>query len=128
MKSYFCSNPDRPSKIQGLGNVFSILPASVRIERREAPWPGPVQAQARAVGHQTRRGLIVHDLEDKGNQFCKLTTKETVDGERATAAQFNRCLAMVRVASSGALASRRSSTALPFSPQPPPWVNCFGHR
>jgi hypothetical protein len=78
--------------------------------------------------HQTRRSLILHDLEDKGNPFCKLMAKETVDGERAMAAWFGRHLAMVRVASGGAAALRSSSTTLPCSPQAPPSVNCFGRR
>jgi hypothetical protein len=85
-------------------------------------------AQARAMGHQTRWGLTLCDLEDKGHPFCKLTTKETVEGERAMASRFGRCLVIVRMASIGALASRSSSTASPCSPQAPPWVNCFRHR
>jgi hypothetical protein len=39
------------------------------------------RAQARATVHETRQGLTLRDLEDKGNQFCKLTVKETVEGE-----------------------------------------------
>jgi hypothetical protein len=27
--------------------------------------------------HETQRGLILHDLEDKGDSFCKLTMVET---------------------------------------------------
>jgi hypothetical protein len=53
------------------------------------------RAQARATEHKTRRGLTLRDLEDKGNPFCKLTTKETVEGERATVMWFGRCLVMV---------------------------------
>jgi hypothetical protein len=45
-RSYFCYNPDHPSKIERLGIVFSIWPASARTERREAPWPGLGQAEA----------------------------------------------------------------------------------
>jgi hypothetical protein len=86
------------------------------------------QAQARVMVHKTRWGLTLRDLEDKGNRFCKITAKETVEGEGAMTARFGRHLAMVRVASGGALTSRSSSTALPCSPQAPPWVNCFGHR
>jgi hypothetical protein len=65
--------------------------------------------------------LTLRDLEDKGNLFCKPTTKETVEGERATVTRFVRRLVMVRTASGGALASRSSFTALPCSPQAPPW-------
>jgi hypothetical protein len=53
--------------------------------------------------------------------------KEMVEGEWSTAARFGRCLATVRTASGGAPTSRSSSTALPCSPQAPPWVNSFGH-
>jgi hypothetical protein len=64
--------------------------------------------------------LTLRDLEDKGNPFCKLTVKETVEGEQATAAWFGRRLATVRVASGGALALRNNSTASPYSPHAPP--------
>jgi hypothetical protein len=84
------------------------------------------RAQAPAMVHETWWGLTLRDLEDKGNPFCKLTMRETIEGERATAARFGRRLAMVRTASGGALASRSSFTALPCSPQAPPWVNCLG--
>jgi hypothetical protein len=76
------------------------------------------QAQAQATLHGTWWGLTLHDVEDKGNPFCKLTLKETVEGERAMAERFSRCLAMARVA---------SDNALPCSSQAPPWVNCFAH-
>jgi hypothetical protein len=64
----------------------------------------------------------------QGDPFCKLTAKETVDGECVTAARFGQCFATVRAASGGALALRTSSTASPCNPQAPPWVNCFGRR
>jgi hypothetical protein len=83
-------------------------------------------AQAWATGHQTWWSLTLRDLEDKGNPFCKHTAKETVEGERVTTARFGWRLAMVRTPSGVAPASRNSSTALPCSPQAPPWVNCFG--
>jgi hypothetical protein len=86
------------------------------------------RAQARATGHQTRWSLTLHDIEDEGNPFCKLTATETIEGERATMMRFSRRLVMVRMASSSAPASRSSSTASPCSPQAPHWVNCFGHR
>jgi hypothetical protein len=80
------------------------------------------------MGHQTRRDLILYDLEDKVNSFCKLTMKEMVDGEQATAARFVWHLAIVREASGSALASRSSSTATPCSPQASPWFNCFAQQ
>jgi hypothetical protein len=39
--------------------------------------------------------LTLCDLEDKGNQFYKLTAKETVEGERSTTTWFGRRLATV---------------------------------
>jgi hypothetical protein len=86
------------------------------------------QAQAPAMVHEMQWGLTLRDIEDKGNLFCKLTAKETVEGERAIVARFSRCLAMVRTASGGAPALRSSATASPCSPKAPPWVNCFRHR
>jgi hypothetical protein len=49
----------------------------------EAPWPEARRDQARYLGHEKRWGLTLHDLEVEGSSFCKLTVKETVDGERA---------------------------------------------
>jgi hypothetical protein len=43
--------------------------------------------------------LILHNLKVEGSSFCKLTVKETVDGERATVAWFGQYWAMVRAAS-----------------------------
>jgi hypothetical protein len=85
------------------------------------------RAQARATVDEMLWGLTLRDLEDKGNPFCKLTVKETVEGEQATAAWFGRRLAMVRVASGGAAALRSSSTTSPCFPQSPPSINCFWH-
>jgi hypothetical protein len=48
---------------------------------RHGCWVG--WAQARATVHEMQWGLTLRDLEDKGNRFCKLTTKETVEGEWA---------------------------------------------
>jgi hypothetical protein len=48
MKSYFCSNLDRPSKIQRLGTAFSIRPASARIKLPDRH------------GHRWRRSSSTH--------------------------------------------------------------------
>jgi hypothetical protein len=106
-------------------DCLSIRPASVRTERPRRHGQQLGRAQAWATGHQTRWGLILHDLEEQGNPFCKLTVKETVNGEKAAVARFSRRLATMRAASGGAPTSRSSSTTSPCSPQAPPWVNCF---
>jgi hypothetical protein len=46
------------------------------------------RAQAPATVHKTRWGLTLRDLEDKGIPFCKLTAKETVEGEQVMVARF----------------------------------------
>jgi hypothetical protein len=43
-------------------------------------------AQTRAMGHRARQGFFLRDLEIERDSFCKLTTKETVDGGRVTVA------------------------------------------
>jgi hypothetical protein len=100
--------------------------AKIELGRSHGRWLG--RAQAPATVHEMRWGLTLHDLEDMGNPFCKLTTKEMVEGERATVARFGWCLVMVTTASGGAPALRSSSTASPCSPQAPHWVNCFKRR
>jgi hypothetical protein len=108
MRSYFHSNPSRPSKIQRLGIVSSSSARFGRIERREAPWPRLGRAQARATVHKTRRGLIIHDLEDKGDSFCKLTMVEMDHGKLATGRRLGWPSKAVGTTSDDALAPRTS--------------------
>jgi hypothetical protein len=122
------SNRDRRPEIEWRRRILLWLNSVGETEvdgrhGRQLGW-----AKARVTGHETWWGLTLRDLEDKGNPFCKLMVKETVEGERATMARFGRCLAMMRAATGGALTLRSSSTASPCSPQAPPWVNWFGRR
>jgi hypothetical protein len=70
--------------------------------------------------HGAGQGFILRDLEVKRDKFCKLTAKQTVDGGWA----------MVRAASSEALAPRFAIVAAVQAEAPPPSVDsvwgCFG--
>jgi hypothetical protein len=83
--------------MDGPGGFFYTRPTKTETAR-ETPWP-----VANELKQEKRWGLILHDLEVKGSSFCKLTVKETIDGERAMVTWFGRYLATVRVASGEAL-------------------------
>jgi hypothetical protein len=84
-----------------------------------APCLAARRAQARYLGHEKRWGLTLHNLEVEGRLFCKLTVKETVDGEPAKAARFSRPLVMVRAASGEALVPRLAPAVTVKARAPP---------
>jgi hypothetical protein len=111
-KSYFCSNPNHPSKIQRLRIVSSSLAWFGRTECREAPWPRLGRAHAQATVHETQQGLILHDVEDKEGSFCRLTVVETDDGKLAMGRRLGRPSTAVGMTSDGAPAPRTSPVAV----------------
>jgi hypothetical protein len=74
--------------VDGGRRVFSFGPAQSKQGTGRCHGRQLEGAQARYVGHEKRWGLTLHNLEVEGSSFCKLTAKETVDGERATVTRF----------------------------------------
>jgi hypothetical protein len=72
--------------------------------------------------HETRWGLILHDLEDKGGSFCKLIVVEMDHGKLAAGRQLGRPSTAVGTTPGGAPAPRTSSAAVVYVGAPPPCV------
>jgi hypothetical protein len=78
---------------------------------QEAAWPAARASSSASYGARNTMRFEPTRSRRQGEPICKLTAKKTVEGERATAARFGRCLVMVRTASGGAPASRACSEA-----------------
>jgi hypothetical protein len=112
--------------VDGDGRVFSFGPAPPKQGIRRLHGRRLEGAQAHYLGHEKRWGLTLHDLEVEGSSFCKLTVKETVDGERAMVMWFGRDLAMVRAASDEALILGLAPAAAVQAMDPPPMNKLAG--
>jgi hypothetical protein len=60
---------------------------------------------------QTLIRFFLHDLDDKGNSFCKHTVKEIDEGKMAMCGQIGRPSMKMSSFSKGALALRRAPEA-----------------
>jgi hypothetical protein len=125
MKSYFCSNHDRPSKIQRPGTDFSIRPTSARTDHpgRHGWWWW--RSSSMCYGAWARQSFYLRDLEEQGVSFYSLSVKQTIHGGLAAAAWSSWSSTVVHDLDWASPDSRSSSKASQRSPQASPWFNCF---
>jgi hypothetical protein len=124
-KGYPHSNLDRSTKFRRPG--WFLLRGSAREEQSTGRshgrrWRGLlIQPTVR----QTSFWLFLHDLGNKENSFCKLTTKEMGSERLAVAVWLGRSSTAVGAASDGAPVPRICRDALPWGPCWPPMLQMW---
>jgi hypothetical protein len=83
-------------------------------------------AQARAMGHELKQGLFLHDLEENRVSFYSLSAEKKIHRRLAAAAWFGRLLVTVSGSFDDPRTTRTKQTYSSCSPLAPLCFNCFG--